>query len=197
MAILTLQPDAAAGLDNYLTCEPLQLDANYGTDTAIDALNTLLNLQRRILIEFDGIEEISGAVIISAIFTLTGRGGLTSHEISLHRVTQHWTEAGSTWNKYDGVNAWVTPGGDYDAVADATYSPIRTFEGDLHDFTITALVQEWVDGVDNEGMLLKLTAEEGGVRGLQCHSSDHATAAKRPKLVIEYGLPVGGYAAIF
>ena len=33
----------------------------------------------------------------------------------IFRITQAaWTEAGATWNKYDGVNAWVAAGGDYD-----------------------------------------------------------------------------------
>lgn len=44
----------------------------------------------------------------------------------LHEVTQTgWTEAGATWNKYDGTNNWATAGGDYSAtVVDTTNAPI-------------------------------------------------------------------------
>lgn len=197
MPTLTIQDATGSRLDTYITCEEGQEDTNHGDEATMDALNTAANLQRRILQEFNISAIAPGSTIISAILTLHGRGGLTNDEISLHRIDQHWTEAGVTWNKYDGVNAWTTPGGDYDVVADATYTPTVTYDGVAHYWTITALVQEWVDGVDNEGMLLKLTTEAGGVRGLQCYSFENPSAGRRPKLVIEYDLPVGGYAAIF
>ena len=49
-------------------------------------------------------------------------------KINLHEITQSgWTEAGFTWNKYDGTNNWTTAGGDYSAtIVDAISAPPTT-----------------------------------------------------------------------
>ena len=52
--------------------------------------------------------------------------GNTGHAHNLHQMTRsNWTQAGGTWNKYDGTNAWTTAGGDFsatvvDSIAEAT-----------------------------------------------------------------------------
>ena len=74
-------------------------------------------------------------------------------------------------------------------MADANATPANTSADTEVAWTITALVQEWIDGTANEGMLLKVSSESGTSHGSDFHSSDSVTAGKRPKLVINYTPP--------
>lgn len=189
MATLTLQPDAAAGKDNFI--EQATPTSNNGTATTLDVIMTGGATPRRGLLEFDITSIPSGSTVTSATLSLFTSNGLTNVNTSIHRVTQAWTEAGSTWNKYDGITDWTSAGGDYDATADANATPSSTAAGTQTDFDIKALVQEWVDGTANYGMLVKITTESGNTTGHQFASSDNATAGYRPKLVVNYS-PSGG-----
>src|SRR3990167_8194110 len=54
-----------------------------------------------------------------------GSGGTVTTDI--HELTQVFTEAGVTWNKYDGTNNWATAGGDYSAtIVDTVDAPNGT-----------------------------------------------------------------------
>jgi len=92
-------------------------DTNNGTDTRIRAgvSETLVIL--RTLIHFT-LSSGSGDISDVKLFLNmeTNYTGGTGGYINVHELTQTaWTEDGATWNKYDGVNNWTTPGGDYDA----------------------------------------------------------------------------------
>jgi hypothetical protein len=45
--------------------------------------------------------------------------------IEVHELTEEdWTEAGATWNKYDGITDWAAAGGDFDAtIVDSVVAP--------------------------------------------------------------------------
>ncbi len=193
MATLTLQPDETLSVDAVL--EAIVPTANYGASTSCDAIMTATGSKRRSIVRFDLSAIPPGSTVTSAVFTLTNRGGLTTDQISLHRLNSFWLEGtkngsgtadGATWNKRDGGANWASPGGDFDATADATLTPLAVTAGTKHDFDVTNLVQEWVDGTPNYGLLIKLTTESGTTKGLQCYSSGNATADNRPKLVVEY-----------
>lgn len=49
---------------------------------------------------------------------------------SVHQLTRtNWTQAGCTWNKYDGTNNWTTAGGDYSATVIYTTGTISGTAG--------------------------------------------------------------------
>jgi RHS repeat-associated protein len=82
--------------------------------------------------------------------------------LEVHGLTRSWTTA-ATWNKYDGTNAWTSPGGDFNSAADAsnTYwasdgSPTWVVIPGLQ-----KLVQSWVDGTQtNNGIAVKEASPE-------------------------------------
>ena len=191
---LTLQP-GAAGIDTYLsTANP---DTNFG------AANTLYFRQStptlHTLIKFDLSALPAGAIVSSATLSFWNRVQLSrgANTINLYRIlpaNAAWTEAGATWNKLDGVNAWAgsagcgTSGVDFSTslfgsmgwIADAPVGTEHVFALDLAEFAAMR--------VANHGIRLSVTG--GTIAYLEFCSSDHATAAWRPKLVVEY--TVGG-----
>lgn len=62
----------------------------------------------------------SGSGTISAVklnlYKAGGFGTNTGLNLEVHELSRtNWTEAGVTWNKYDGTNNWTTAGGDFSA----------------------------------------------------------------------------------
>jgi len=200
MSEVTLSPSA----DSYI--EQLNPTTNRGSATSLyvgeDNLSTALI---RLLIKFD-LSSLSGYTVTSAVLKLyevaTANYSANQRTCRAYRVLRVWTEAGVTWNKYDGSSDWGTVGcantsTDREAtdvgtcvfpateVADAEYS-----------FTLTAsAVQAMVDGsFTNNGFLLQMdteTADQHEVR-----SKEYATEALRPVLVVNYTLPVSGFLSI-
>lgn len=188
---LTLQPDATAGKDTRLNKS--NPTANLGTNVNLDQTYDVGNDVRRGLCQFDLSSIAAGANVSSGVFTLVCRSDNAATGVEVHRLTQAWTELGATWNTYDGANAWATAGGDYDAVVAGLNSTLNFVNGTSYDFTLTTLVQQWVNGTYvNNGMLTRVTTEAGVAGlGLFASSSDNATPANRPKLVVIYTLPSG------
>ncbi|MBI5183281.1 MAG: DNRLRE domain-containing protein [Nitrospinae bacterium] len=93
--------------------------------------------------------------------------------IDIHRVTRSWKEGtgtdggggspdGATWNTYDGVNPWNTPGGDQDIKVES-FTIIKEerkilYKWDLPDLS---LIQGWVDDPNsNFGIIMKDSTED-------------------------------------
>ncbi len=111
----------------------------------------------RVLMKF-GVESVvpARAEVLDATLTLTTDGGPA--DIDLHRVTRGWTHS-ATWNRYDGTNAWTTPGGDFQSTR-TTWSNDAGGSTGTFKWQLTELAQQWVDrSVANEGFLLKKTDE--------------------------------------
>ncbi|MDS4070513.1 MAG: DNRLRE domain-containing protein [Candidatus Competibacter sp.] len=192
---LTLQPDETSGVDNYITNETDQSANNYGTDTAIDAILASTG-PRRILLKFDLSSIEQGSIVQSAVLTLTSRTTYSGAQVSVHRLTRAWNETESSWNKATSEINWTAGGGDFASQAAATYTPSTVQNGIEHNIDITSLVQEWVSGTANYGMLVKCSSESGQSVGLPCHSSGASTVGYRPKLVITHQAIVYGISGI-
>jgi hypothetical protein len=185
---LTLQPDGTVGKDAGIDSD--SPTNNSGTGDSFSVITTGGGAPRRSLLQFDISSIPSGSTVDSAILTLKSyQNRLSADSCAINRVTQAWTEAGVTWNKYDGSTNWATAGGDFDAVADATFTPPALTDTTV-DITITSLVQEWVNGTANNGMIIK-AGTEATTQGTLFYTSDAATAGNRPKLVVTYTLPGG------
>ena len=100
----------------------------------------------------------------------------SSDVVSAHRVLRDWTETGVTWDSYDGVSSWNTPGGDYDP--DVAGSFLADSIGPKS-MDITAVVEAWVNGAHPNHGLILLSAPSAGGRPNQYHSSDKATRRAR------------------
>jgi hypothetical protein len=185
MAVLTLQPDGTDGKDTYIRASTP--DTNYD-GSYLSVFVDSGALSRQALIQFDLTSIPTSSVVSSAILTLTNEENrISTDTLAVHRLTQAWVEAQATWNIYSTGNSWASAVGDYDATADATFVAPALIDQTV-DVDITTLVQEWVNGTSNLGLLLKvqtISANKGGV----FESSDNATAGRRPKLVVTYGPP--------
>ncbi len=181
---IVLQGDPLAGEDTHLAqASPVQ---NFGVATLLLS-NSQTNAQSRLLLRFDLSGIPSGATIQSAVLELFYQSTRvsTSEPLRLHRVTRSWTEMGATWRTYDVINNWTSQGGDFDAAIVAS----ATLDGTVNvwkSWTVTALVQSWVQGTFvNYGMLLESPSLTGN-NERRFVSSESTTTTQRPKLTITY-----------
>lgn len=116
--------------------------------------------------------------------------GLLDVEARVHRLTQQaWTEAGATWNTYDGTNAWAAAGGDYAANPQVTW--LQPSSGGFVDITgMLALVQ---DAIANRGAQLHVLLKqlnEAFVAGSYYYGDREAGAffgeTYVPRLIVDY-----------
>lgn len=195
MTEIVLQPDAGVGKDCRVY-SGTQAAKNYGIAPTFVSGRDNLSQTIRGLIEFDLSSIPLGATVDSAVLTLYMSNNIDStgaRNVDIHRITQAWNEGAQnavianpgecSWDDYASPNAWASGGGDFDATQDATKSVNAV---GFYTWDIKTLVQEWVDGTANEGLLIKDDNETGTNTRKIFNLSDHATAGQRPKLVINY-----------
>lgn len=194
MPILTLQPNAADGVDTFLRSDTPTLNRGLNADLLIRGTTDFGGLYSKGLLQFSLATLPVGAIVTSAI--LTGYVSIvannTARTMGVHRGLTQWYEGaklgaapdpgtdGSTWNlrNVNGALAWAGgagggAGSDYAAVATATAS--ITSAGAYVTWDITADVVAWVGGVANYGVWLVLvTVAPESYKYVA--SSDHATA---------------------
>lgn len=190
---LSLQPDATAGIDNFI-----ELDfatSNFGTSVNlyIGETNNAVGRTMRTLIKFDVSSIPANAIITSAIQSLYVNSDFSSNARTArwYRLKRAWVEDQSTWNIYSTGNNWDTAGGfgandceqtDIGSLAFSASETLSVFK----DWSLTpSAVQGWISGAfANNGTLGMMDTELND--GYQFASSDSATAAQRPKLVVVY-----------
>jgi hypothetical protein len=96
-------------------------------------------------------------------------------------AAQIYPAPGASWDYRDGVNAWVSPGGDF-AAPEANATVVLGWTS----WNITRAVQDWVSGAfPNLGLFLTEANEASG----SLHnfaSSDSAVPSNRPRLTVVY-----------
>ena len=205
------QPDAAGGKDATMVGSTGPDTYNYGLATDFNSGGYGAGpTPMRSLVDFDTSSIPTTVTVDSATLSLwlnvagnTYAAGAAT--VNLHQVLRLWVEGtragvlddpatGCTWFRYDLTNTWATNGcgntttdreasvlGSHDmATTDAAASQ--------HDFVLTpgaGGVQDWIDGtLANNGVIA--VGLEQPTRLYSFCSSDNATAAQRPKLVIAY-----------
>lgn len=151
------------------------------------------------LIKFSKISNIpTNAQILSVTLHLTissdNSGNIRTLEA--YRVLRNWTEAGATWNTYNGVNAWGTVGcgnntTDYDGSVvwgSLSFSASETV-GTVKGISLnTSEFKKWLDGTyQNYGLLLKMQTETNDQYDFQ--SAQSATPDLAPILEVVYTVP--------
>ncbi len=96
----------------------------------------------------------------------------------------------ATWNRYDGVHAWTSPGGDYGAT---TYDTVAAGSGaGWVDLQAPGLVQGWVNGeTPNDGFLLRRQTEDANDFLVRFISRNNTDSAHWPTLTIAYDPRLG------
>jgi probable HAF family extracellular repeat protein len=155
-------------------------NANYGAGVAlyVDASGCKVSAATvcKALIRFPNVigssdgQVKAGSVIVSAILQLeiTNPGGTQM----LYQLTEGWTESGATWNGF------TTPG------APTTKGAAISFNAPLGVITvnITAIVQNWVNGDANYGVLIWSSSTDG----VDYRSSE---SVNPPKLIVTFRSP--------
>ena len=179
---VTLQP--SSGIDTYLMHYAGFDDTNFSTNASLTVQPYSASTIKRVLIAFDLSSIPAGATILSAVLGLKLTSAYAGEvTIEAHEITRSWTLAGVTWNKYDGSNAWATPGGDFDAavidsvVLDGT---VQFYEWDI----TASIVQGWLS--TNNGLLLKASNEALTISDKYFAASENATPGNRPYLRVTY-----------
>ena len=188
---LDLQPDGTSGVDTYLNSSAAT--TNYGTNTGIN-LGESNNSDSDFtgLIKFDLSSLPDGATITSGTlsFWLSQNGSWRADgdEIfRLYRVKESWVESEATWNVYSTGNSWQTAGCKGANDRESTDVGSGTFVnadsiGDEQTITISAANKADLDLGDGWNIEGDSVTNEL----YQVYSSDHTTAAERPKLSITY-----------
>jgi hypothetical protein len=188
---VTIQPDGTDGIDSFIASNTAT--TNYGTNATlyIGESNSAASVARA-LIKFDLSSIPDHAHILSATLSLWNYADAANNARTLRafRQLRAWTEAGVTWNRYDGSNDWQTAGGfgasDCEQTDCGSLALSATEAAGEKIITLdTAKIQEMVAGAFvNNGFLLKVDTE--GDDQYAYRSSDYATAADRPKLTVVY-----------
>ncbi len=200
-ATMTLQPFASRGVasslhyySGYTNCD------NAGAEPRILAGTTATDKYRPVLF-FDFRDIPVGATVSAATLKMWNDTPPSwAPTVEVHRVTKDWEEGtgwgaaactanGATWYDTKAGTQWATPGGDFDTTVEA--SKTKTSGGDpvWDSFTVTSLVQKWVNtDAPNLGMLLKVSNEALTAGHTFSYASDDYSeaVALRPTLTVSW-----------
>lgn len=185
MAELIVQPTVK---DNYLYKETP--DANCGTETSFIIYAEPSAIAHPAL-QFDFSELPEGAVISAATLNLyyfSLYGPTAGRTYWAYELTQtDWTETGSTWNKYDGSNAWSTAGGDY--IPDDGASLLVPLSYGWMAWDVLNLVKHFQSSHSKIANFLLRDGTENATAASYFYSRNYNTnPTLRPKLIITYEL---------
>lgn len=204
MAVATLQPCSA---DSY-TNHPDNPTGNFGSSTSFSCgENKDYPLQQyRALLKWDALSDGTippGSIINSAILSLkiSSDKSTNTRTKRVFRLKRAWVEsqvtaniwkAGSNWSSVGAFGADDCEQTDIGSTSFTGSEPVGTWKS----FTLTASkIQEMISGGTwtNNGFLIKTDTETSD--SYSFYSSEYATSADRPKLVIDYS-PQGGNKAM-
>jgi len=177
------QPDAAAGIDNFMRSD--NGSTNYGTDTTL-RMGKVSTITARTLLQFAD-PAITGVTSSTLTLTVSSEAADVTSYFQVHRLKVAWVEAQSTWNIRSTGNNWTTAGAFDAADCEQAYISISAGvsatapAGTQVPFTLPVL---WADTDLGYGWLIRGQAENSDY--FLMASSDHATASYRPKLTVVY-----------
>jgi len=189
---LTIQPSTN---DNYIYQGAS--NTNYGTSTAILTVGGYDSLFAHSLLNFNFTSLPAGATITGATLNLYYYAYVTNNPVGntlwayeINTPGYFWTETGSTWNKYDGTNAWLTAGGDYTTTNGASLTVPGSYG--WMSWNVLALAQHFQSTHGNFAQFLILDADttSGTYYQTTWYSNNYVdNTTLRPKLIITYTLP--------
>ncbi|MFJ5772708.1 DNRLRE domain-containing protein [Streptomyces sp. NPDC093094] len=131
----------------------------------------------------------AGARVLDATMRLWGTQTTTENTgavYELRPLTRDFDEASATWTKADAATAWTTPGGDAGTTV-ADTAPAMSNDPARHDWSVTSLVQGWVNTpASQQGVLLRTADESVKQERTVFLSSEASEKRLRPRLVVTY-----------
>jgi len=198
---LTLdEGEAGADVDTFIY-KP-DTSTNYGSEATLEIGNIdgVGGQYARSLIKFDlsAIDDLDTVTSATLTLTLAYAGSSfasNNRAFGVYRVKRAWVENQATWNVYSTGNNWGT-GGCENTTTDREADPIGTSAtwttadgvGTSRDTSLSGASKAALDL--GNGWLLQMATENGDYYLFA--SSDHGTAAYRPKLVVVYTEAGGG-----
>jgi RHS repeat-associated protein len=178
---IALQP-STPGYDAIINSA--SVTTNYGSDTKIRASRNTSSKYERSLLKFDLAGIPANASVVTASLILYGSSQTTSvsNAAYLQTVLATWDEGTITWNTGSGLS---------NATGQISLSA-STGASDNYTIDVATSVQSMINTPNlNFGWQLKMQTESNVNNSqMQFYSSDDATPANRPKLIVTYELPV-------
>lgn len=194
MAQNVYRPDSSTGKDSWMNDD--SPDTNYGNTTGqlVGVYEDGKDLKNfRFIIDFD-ISDILGATIADTsklgIWAYDFSGTPSDYVFEYRRITQAaWTEAGVTWNKYDGSNTWTSGGGDYTTPTFNGNGP--SVDGAMWELTGAGLQAFLQDAIDSRSGIVRLLLKRQLENGVDTHffalpCEWGSPAERRPTLTVDY-----------
>jgi len=194
--MLTLQPDAVAGVDTYIYSG--SKNSKYGTavDMGVGEDNNSSNKIARGLIKFDLSSIPANATITTATLSLWTSSDLSSNTrtIRVYRLKTSFQESQATWNGPATGVSWQTSGAsgsnDRESAAIGSVSVLsnEALNQEKQIVLQPARIQEMVSGAfANRGFILVADTEQND--RFNYRTSDSTGINQRPRLVVQYSLP--------
>jgi hypothetical protein len=193
-AVLQPGPDVSTGRDCTLCVDRGQEGSQPFLSLGADKRGSI----QRSLLYFDIAQAglPADAVVTVAILSLFPNGVFSSPAacaVHAYPIVRDWTEKDATWYYASPKTAWNRPGGDYAAsvpVGGALFDNLQQADLRLDLYLDPGLVQGWLRGQPNRGLLLKADDESHGENLISCFSRNYPNdPSKRPVLRILYKNP--------
>lgn len=206
--ILDLQPDAAAGYDNWM--RSVASGDKLGTNSQMGCGDFSGGAYReRFLIKFALTGLPGGCTVDDVTLSLFNHyaedsAGIGPWDVQLRRLYRNWVELNSSWVHYDDPSSWSGGGAGSDgndryggdAALESCDEPasgamVEWIQGTgTGGQELVECVQNWHDGGWNNyglvGFAPAAEARSGQQAGSVFRTSDHTTSAERPELSIDY-----------
>ncbi len=179
---------------NFSTTEDTQLqeqnpDTNAG-GAVLRIRDNAVGLRRTAVIKFpliigNGSGQIPlGAFISDAQLELTVAVDPTNSIVGAHQVFENWTQFEATWNDRLTGTPWSNPGALPPTSSNASVAGTQTpnVVNDPFNWTVTSIVQSWVNGDSNFGVLLNQTVDDI----VRLFNSEEGNVTRRPKLYVSF-----------
>lgn len=179
MPVVTLTKSNVVALDNELYEQSAGTSYPSG-ETILVGTGSGSNTRTRMILKFDLGLIPNDAIINSATLKLTQTiAPGASRTLDIHRVTADWNGA-VTWSSQPA----------YDPAKVVSFvSPAST---GTQNIDVKSLVQSWVNGTPNYGLVVKDTDETTLNTRRSFGAFENTTAANQPQLVIDYTIPTTG-----
>jgi hypothetical protein len=131
----------------------------------------------RTMVSFRNLDIPTGSTVNSATLRIQARGAFGSTNATVVEMTRAFIPGAATWSTFDGVHAWATPGGDYNA---SPHTVVPVSAAGAVSFSVPELVQPWVSETNTVRQL-----EIVGFSG----TGNAFTMAHEPTLSVTYTPP--------
>lgn len=190
-----LASTSSIGADSMMRdATELLKDTNYGSNAQIYVQTRDTPNNIRMVFRFT-MPNLTGTITAVKTYWYNNYDTATQPAIEAHQLTQTaWTEAGVTWNKYDGTNIWTDGGGDFSETVIDTLTPPSEVQYNAWDLmgtcSGTCLTLTWNDVVN----ILFIGNPEGTADVRYTNFESRQAAANTPYAEITYSVVSAGAA---